>query len=150
MNKVRINESGYKIKQCPECKTDININSFNGDICNICADNKIVKIWEVTEGDFNDVFGKTVLKGNTNQIDEYLKSQFSDEGKEKMESIDNIGYAVYYDEEIDPETNEPYEDQEVRIEYYIIAEELENYDYKYHGNIEIDLTKDNIQEVRLA
>ncbi len=137
-NEIRYNEGGHPIKQCPECQQDININSFVNDLCISCHDMNQIKVFEVTEGDYNDVFSRTIIKATGKQIDKYCLNQFADD--DNIEDLpSNIGYCIYFDP--DPEIDE--EDQEIRIEYYIEAEELEDYNINQYGEIEIDLTSED-------
>lgn len=136
MSESFINESGFEVKNCLECKQTVNINSFNAnsDICSICHEfiNE-VKLFVVTEGDYNDVFNRTIIKSTSKQIDEYCKRQLEyNEVKDYDElNSDSIGYIKYYDT-ID-------ENDELRTEYYIEAQELET---DQDVTIEINLTQE--------
>lgn len=137
---IRLNQSGYPIKQCPECKQDININSFVGEICSICDESHKVKVFEVIEGDYNECYNIEIIKATGKQIDDYAKHRMKDAiGNNNYDDLntDGIGYIKYYDREINPETDEYYEYDELRAEYYIECREIEG---DYNGKIDIDLT----------
>ena len=93
---IRINESGFKIKECPECKQDVNIHSFVNELCYSCHDNTIVKVWEITEGDYNDVYDKNTVKGTGKQIEQYCLGKFDPLDEYEDMGTDSIGFAVYY------------------------------------------------------
>ena len=139
---------------CQECKQKARLDQQyyieNEDktisfVCYFCYDDSLVKIWNYREGDYNDLFDNSAIKGTGKQVKEYCLSAFSnfEDRKDEIEDIgtDGIGFEIFYPEEIDPETNEPYEDQEMRIELYNEAREIENYNPNYDGDIVIDLTE---------
>lgn len=88
---------------------------------------------EVTEGDYNDVYSRKYVKGTWDQIEQYVKSHFSEEGlKEAQEIGSSGGYGLetYYpvtDEEgnevdyKDPRYGELADQEEVRVLYYVEA-----------------------------
>lgn len=133
---IRLNKSGYPIKECLECKQDINVNSFSdkdNNLCSICyEDINDVKVFEVIEGDYNDVFSKKIVRATNKLMDQYCKEQFDpkDDAIEDLGS-DSIGYCVYYDH------------GEGDIEYYIEAREIEDYRASAWGNIDFDLTNED-------
>ena len=105
--------------------------------------------FDFTEGDYNDVYSRKVLKGTFDQADDFCKSYFTGEdfnNSEKTGSFGSVGYELYYTNETDENGNE-YEDQELRIQYYAIADCIEeatqeNKD-EYEDSDLIDLTKEN-------
>jgi len=147
MNQPFLNPSGYMVKNCVECKRDINLNSFSKEDNNLCSmcyeDINDVKVYGVVTGDYNDVFSKDIVKGTWKQVEEYLLSHFDDFGdrKEDIEDID-FGFELYYEPEINPETDEPFEDQEALIEFYAQADIIEDYNEDKYGKIDIDLTNE--------
>ena len=149
MNQPFLNPNGYMVKNCQECKRDININSFSKvdpNLCVICyEDINDVKVYEVVTGDYNEVYSKDIVKGTWKQVEEYLLSLFDDFGDRKndIEEID-FGYELYYEPEIDPKTDEPFEDQEALIEFYAQADIIEDYTEDNYGKIDIDLTNDEV------
>lgn len=85
-----------------------------------------IHYWSYREFDFNDTFDTKTLKGTWDQVEKYVKSQFNQDKEiqdriEDIGSMDSIVYVINYPEEIDPETNQPYEDQEIRVEFGIDA-----------------------------
>jgi hypothetical protein len=120
-------------------------------VCYFCYDDSIVKVWDYTLGDYNDIFSRDIIKGNGKQVREYCLSQFDgfEDRKDEIEDIetDAIGFEIYYPEEIDPETNEPYEDQESRIELFNEAREIEDFSQLNRGYVDIDLTENNEDSV---
>ena len=98
MNPIKL-FNGYKVRECKECKRDINLNSMvpNDDICLTCLeDTTVVKIYEVTTGDYNDVYNRMIVKGTGKQIEKYVKQHFSStKGLEDLGS-DSIGYCRRY------------------------------------------------------
>lgn len=130
------NQCGYDVAICPECKQQININSFIGEICCICHEDNKVKIFEVTEGDYNDVFRKNIIKATGKRMDQYCKDQFDKDDDMNDLGNDNIGYECYYPTD---------DDGEVLVEYYIEAIEIEDYKSSEWGDIEIDLTNEDDQ-----
>lgn len=141
---------------CQECKQKARLDQQyyieNEDktisfVCYFCYDDSIVKIWNYREGDFNDIFDNSTIKGTGKQVKEYCLSAFSnyEDRKDEIESIntDGIGFEIFYPNEIDPETGEEYEDQEARIELFNEAREIEDYNPDYDGDIDIDLTENN-------
>jgi|SRR5688572_25105714 len=98
-----------------------------------------IYIYEVVEGDFNDVFSRQTIRATEEQIEKYIKDQFSDVGKEKMQDLgtDSIGYGVYYEDDLDL-SGENSEYSELRLQYYI---EDVNIDRDYdNAEIDLDLT----------
>jgi hypothetical protein len=93
--------------------------------------------YAITEGDYNDVFNKYELEfKNYNEAEQYAKSMFEPQYLDKVEDIgsDNICLAIYYPvtdddgNEIstdDPRYDELNEQQELRIQYYIEVQEIE-------------------------
>jgi hypothetical protein len=127
MSQIRVNESGFKIKECPECKRDININSFNGDICVSChEDINDVKIWQLTEGDFNDVYNRKIVRATGKEIDQLLRAYFTKDAELDDMATDGIGYGIL--------------NSQGQYDYYVEAIEIEN---TYNEKIEIDLTENN-------
>lgn len=116
-------------------------------VCYFCYDDSIVKIWNYREGDYNDIFQNSTIKGTGKQIREYCLSAFSgfEDRKDEIDDIgtDGIGFEIYYPSEIDEETGEEYEDQELRIELFNEAREIEDYN-SFDAEIEIDLTEENV------
>ena len=144
---------------CQECKQKARLDQQyyieNEDktisfVCYFCYDDSIVKIWNYREGDYNDLFDNSTIKGTGKQVKEYCLSAFSnyEDRKDEIEDIgtDGIGFEIFYPNEIDPETGEEYEDQEIRVELYNEATEIEDYDPDYDGDIDIDLTEKEIEE----
>lgn len=130
------NQSGFNVKVCPECNREININSFVGKNCSIChEDINDIKIFEVVEGDYNDVFSRQMIRATNNQIEKYILDSFLDMGykKDDLDDLgsDSIGYQVYYEQQ----------DDETLVKHYIEAVNVdrdgENETYK----IDIDLTE---------
>lgn len=121
-------------------------------VCYFCYDDSIVKVWDYTLGDYNDIFSRDIIKGTGKQVKEYCLSVFSEfeDRKDEIESIntDGIGFEIYYPVEIDPETGEEYEDQELTLELFNEAREIENYDPDQWGDIDIDLTIEDNNQVR--
>ena len=141
---------------CQECKQKARLDQQyyieNEDktisfVCYFCYDDSIVKIWNYREGDYNDIFDNSTIKGTGKQVKEYCLSAFSnyEDRKDEIEDIgtDGIGFEIFYPNEIDPETGEEYEDQEVRVELFNEAREIEDYNPDYDGDIDIDLTENN-------
>lgn len=127
---IRYNESGYPIKECPECKQDFNINSFIGDICAFCDDMNKVKVWEVINGDYNDVFSKSIIKATGFQIEDMINEDLPDDA-EDIES-DSIGWILF-------------DSEGLTVEYYE-AREIEDYNEDKDGKIDLDLTiKENLE-----
>jgi hypothetical protein len=111
--------------------------------------NNEISIYEVVEGDFNDVYSRKTIRATESQMEKYVKDQFSDEGKKRMVDLgsDSIGYGIFYENEIDPETGEEYEDQELRLEYYVEAVYIDRDGDNETYHIDIDLTEDNNDQV---
>ena len=90
---------------------------------------------EVVEGDYNDVYSKTFVKGTWEQIETYVKSHFSKKGLEEAEEFgsDGFGLFVMYPisdkngneiDSADPRFDEFCEQQESLIQYYVEASEI--------------------------
>lgn len=79
-------------------------------------------VFEVTRGDSNDVYDKTIVKGNYREVEAYVKSQFSKYGKTRMEDLgsDSIGFGIL--------------NRHGDYDFYVEAVEIEDY-----SDIEIDL-----------
>jgi hypothetical protein len=106
--------------------------------------NNEISIYEVVEGDFNDVYSRKTIRATEQQMEKYVKDQFNDdpEIQARIEDLGttDIGYGIYYENEINPETNEEYEDQELRLEYYVEAVYIDRDGDNETYNIDIDLT----------
>ena len=87
---------------------------------------------EVVEGDYNDVYSRTQVKGTWEQIEEYVKSYFSERGLREAEDMNTDGFGLYClypvsDEngnEIDPQDpryDELSEQQEPLVQYSVEA-----------------------------
>lgn len=76
---------------------------------------------EIVEGDYNDVYSRKNVKGTWAQIEEYVKSYFTEEGLEKAEDMSSDGLTLgIYEEYEDREEDEEY-DHECYLEYYVDA-----------------------------
>lgn len=111
-----------------------------------------ISIFEVVEGDFNDVYSRKTIRATYEQIEKYVLDQFNDDPKiqERIQDLgmDSIGYGIWYENEIDPDTGEEYEDQELRLEYYVEAVYIDRDGDQETYNIDIDLINDNNNQVR--
>jgi hypothetical protein len=100
---------------------------------------------EITTGDYNDVYSKgPIVKGTWAQIEEYVKSQFSEDGLKRTEDISSDGYCLaIYQEPTDENGNKIQDedgiDYEPRIELYVDASPIDEID---EDEIVIDLTKE--------
>lgn len=134
-----------ELVKCKECNQDSRTDQTDSNgLCFFCHDMNLVKIWDFSCGDFNDIFSRDVIKGTGKQLEAYCLGQFDgfEDRKDEIEELntDGVGFEIYYPNEIDPETGDEYEDQEIRVELF--AEARENEDYT-DTDVEIDLTKEN-------
>jgi len=124
-----------KIKQCPQCKQEFNINSFKNDLCYFCYEDTLIKIWEFTSGDYNDIYERKIIKGTGKQLKEYSLEYFEEYDKDEIEDMgsDSIGYEVFYETEN--------EDDELLVKLFTEAINIEDYNEDKDGKIDIDLTE---------
>lgn len=115
MNPIKL-INGYECRKCNECKRDININSMvpNQDICQTCLeDTTVVKFWIITEGDYNDIYDRSVISGTAKEIEKYVLSKFNRKYKRRIEDLgsDSIGYGIL--------------NKDGQYDYYVEAREIE-------------------------
>lgn len=97
---------------------------------------ELIQIWDLREGDYNDVYRRMIVKGTTKQIDKYCKDTIQESYKE-FDSLntDAIGYIVYNDY-----------NGELSAEYYIEAIESIWTTTEESKDIDIDLTEKENEE----
>lgn len=115
MNSIKM-INGYQCRFCNECKRDINVNSMvpNADICQTCLeDTTVIKRWEITEGDYNDLYGRENMSGTAKEIEKYVLSKFNPRYKRRIEDLgtDSIGYGIL--------------NKDGTCDYYVEAREVE-------------------------
>lgn len=100
-----------------------------------------IKYFDVTEGDYNDVYRRFYLKGTEEQVEKFVRDEFDGFDEDEIEDLgsDSIGLGVMQKGN-DPQGYQYYvEAQEVdKADYF----DLDNYDNKkffYHPLY--DLTK---------
>ena len=98
-------------------------------------ENEVVTV-DITEGDYNDVYKRgPIVRGTWEQIENFVKGYFTEEGLRKAEDIGSDGYclAIYQnvtDEdgnevaENDPRYEELSSNFESQIEYYVEAQPI--------------------------
>jgi hypothetical protein len=127
MSQQRFNENGFPIKECPKCKTDYNINSFVNGVCFFCDDMVKVKVWEVINGDYNDIYSRNTIKATGNQIDDYVNGDKPNDAEDI--GSDSIGWITYDEEGLTTE--------------FFEAVEIEDYNEDSDGKVDIDLIKED-------